>query len=105
MDVTETHEWIKEQNGIATVGMTKQAMKELGEVVFIELPKVGAQIELQQQIVVIESTKAAIDIYSPVAGEIIEVNTRLIAEPDLLNQSPEEEGWLFKVLLCVNTQR
>ena len=78
MKFTDSHEWIKVENGIGTVGITDHAQKELGEVVYIELPAVGKQVKAGQEVAVLESTKAAADIYSPVSGEIVEINQKLV---------------------------
>ncbi len=94
MKFTETHEWIQVNGDIGTVGITEHAQKELGEVVYVELPAVGKQAKAGQEIAVLESTKAAADIYSPVSGEIVEVN-----QMPPINSSPEKEGWLFKIKL------
>lgn len=99
MKYTKTHEWIEIHDGIGTVGITEYAQKELGEIVFVELPTVGKQIEAGKEIAVLESTKAAADLYSPVSGEIVEVNSRLSQESDLINQSSEKEGWIYKIKL------
>lgn len=96
---TETHEWISVQDGVGTVGITQYAQKELGDIVYVELPKTGKSISAGQEIVVLESTKAAADVYSPVSGDIIDVNTSLTDETNLINQSPEERGWLLKIRL------
>ncbi|MCB1181310.1 MAG: glycine cleavage system protein GcvH [Chlamydiia bacterium] len=94
---TEGHEWFILKETMAIVGITDYAQKELGDVVYIELPKVGHRVGVEEEVVVIESTKAAVDIYSPLAGEIIEVNTALIQNPELVNKSAEDRGWLFKL--------
>lgn len=96
---TDSHEWIHIENGIGTVGITEHAQKELGEVVYIELPAVGKKVEAGQEIAVLESTKAAADIYSPVSGEIVEINQTLCDFSHRINSSPEGEGWLFKIKL------
>jgi glycine cleavage system H protein len=96
---TKSHEWIDSQGEVATVGITEQALKEIGEVVYIELPKVGRQVTVGQEVVVLESTKAAIDICSPVEGKIIKVNSAIRDNIQLINQSPEKEGWLYQVEL------
>ncbi len=93
---TETHEWIEEEKGIGTVGITRYAQKELGEVVYAELPHIGKHVKAGEEAAVLESTKAAADIYSPVSGEVIEVNEKVIPE---INRAPETTGWLFKVKL------
>lgn len=94
---TKSHEWFDLDQNIATVGITKAAVQEIGEVVYIELPGVGKEVKVSQDAVVVESTKAAVDIASPVAGTILEVNSALKADISLLNRLPESEGWLFKV--------
>ncbi len=99
MYFTESHEWIKVNGKIGTVGVTDHAQKELGDIVFVELPKVGKQVKAAQEAVVLESTKAAADVYSPVSGTIAEVNTNISQNSHLVNESPEDQGWLFKVEL------
>lgn len=97
MKYTPSHEWIQLNGSIATVGITDHAQQELGEVVYIELPKKGGRVKQGDVIVVLESTKAAVDLYSPLSGEILEVNPSLKEFPDKVNTSPEKEGWLFKI--------
>ena len=99
MQFTPSHEWIVCENNIGTVGITLYAQKELGEVVYIELPKLGEKIQKGEEIAVLESTKAAADIYSPVSGLIVEINQSLSDNCDKINTSPEREGWLCKILL------
>lgn len=99
MYYSETHEWIDEKEGKGRVGITKSAEKEFGEIVYVELPKVGQAVKAGEQIAVIESTKAAVDLYSPVSGTIEAVNTELLDNPGLINTSPEKEGWIFEVAL------
>jgi glycine cleavage system H protein len=101
MKYTESHEWIVMEKEVGTVGISHFAQKELGEVVYLELPFVGKKIKAGDEIAVLESTKAAADIYSPVSGEIIAVNQALKEGLHLLNQSPETEGWLFKIKTTV----
>ncbi len=96
---TDTHEWIKIEENIATIGISSFAQKELGEIVFIELPKVGEKIAANKEMVVLESTKAAADIYSPLSGEVLEVNRELKENLNLLNQDPENRGWMIKLKL------
>lgn len=93
---TDSHEWIDTEGRI---GMTEYAQRELGEIVYLQLPPLGRHIRAGEEVVVLESTKAAADIYAPVSGEIIAVNEELLGSPDLLNQSPQEKGWLFQVRL------
>jgi len=99
MKFTETHEWIDIEDGIGTVGVTDYAQKELGDIVYVELPKVGSEVKKGQEAVVLESTKAAADVYSPVSGKIVEVNAALNNASELVNTSPEKGGWLFKLVL------
>jgi glycine cleavage system H protein len=94
---TDSHEWIHVQGNTGTVGITEKAGRELGEVVYAELPFVGKQVKAGEAVVVLESTKAATDIYSPVSGEIVEINQKLLDFIQHINQSPEQEGWLFKI--------
>ena len=95
----ETHEWVRIDKTIGTVGITDHAQAELTDIVFVELPEVGAKVTAKQQAAVVESVKAASDIYSPVSGEVTEVNSKLESEPALVNTAPYAEGWLFKVQL------
>jgi glycine cleavage system H protein len=99
MKFTESHEWIRVENDIGTVGITDVAQKELGEIVYVELPSVGKRVAAGQEIAVLESTKAAADIYSPVSGEIVEINQKLLDFVQNINKSAEHEGWLFKIKL------
>lgn len=96
---TETHEWIRVQGNMGTVGITEKAGRELGEVVYVELPLVGKKVKAGEPVVVLESTKAATDICSPMSGEIVEINQKLLDFIQHINQSPEQEGWLFKIKL------
>ena len=95
----ETHEWVRIDKTIGTIGITDHAQAELTDIVFVELPKVGAKVTAKQQAAVVESVKAASDIYSPVSGEVTEVNSELESNPALVNTGPYTEGWLFKVQL------
>jgi glycine cleavage system H protein len=95
----ETHEWIRQEGGIATIGITDHAQAELTDIVYVELPQVGAALEAKQAAAVVESVKAASDIYSPVSGEVVEVNPELESNPALVNTDPYASGWLFKVKL------
>lgn len=96
---TETHEWILVQGDIGTVGVSDHAQHELGEIVYIELPQVNKTVKAGQEVVVLESTKAAADVYSPVSGTIVEINKALESASGTVNESPEKEGWLFKIKL------
>ncbi|HUD00920.1 MAG TPA: glycine cleavage system protein GcvH [Rhabdochlamydiaceae bacterium] len=99
MYFTDSHEWIKVEDGLGTVGVTAHAKRELGEIVYLQLPDIGRQVKAGENVVVLESTKAAADIYAPVSGEIVAVNDVVRAAPDILNESPEELGWLFQIRL------
>jgi len=95
---TKTHEWVRlEKNGVATIGITDFAQEQLGDLTYIELPGVGDNVEAQSEVAVIESVKAAADIYAPVAGTITEVNKKLEEQPELINSDPFGEGWIFKL--------
>lgn len=97
MRYTETHEWVEADGNIATIGVSDFAQSELGDIVYVELPEVGKTVEAGDEAAVLESTKAAADVYSPVSGTIIAVNERLSDESELINHSAEEEGWIFKI--------
>jgi glycine cleavage system H protein len=96
---SETHEWVTVDGKTATVGITDFAQAQLGDVVFIDLPKKDAQLDAGGAFGVIESVKAASDLYSPVAGRVVEVNERLTGAPELINRDPYGEGWLIKLEL------
>jgi glycine cleavage system H protein len=94
---TETHEWIRTDGGIATVGITKYAAEQLGDVVFVELPAPGKKFASGAVAAVVESVKAASEIYAPVAGEVIESNAGLAGDPAKVNADPEGEAWFFRM--------
>ncbi len=96
---TDSHEWIHVVDGIGTVGITDHAQRELGEVVYVELPAIGRHMRAGQEAAVLESTKAAADVYTPVSGEVVEINQKLHDFIHHINGSAEQEGWLFKVKL------
>ena len=97
MKYTEEHEWLLVEDELVVVGITKHASTELGDIVFIELPEVGTSVTKDEEIVVIESVKAASDILAPLDGEIIEVNEILNDEPSKVNEDPTGDGWMFKM--------
>lgn len=97
MKYTEEHEWLDEADGIVTVGITAHAAEQLGDIVFVELPEVGATVSKDDEIVVIESVKAASDILAPLDGEIVEVNEAIVADPGKVNEDPEGEAWFFRI--------
>lgn len=94
---TASHEWVEVEGGTATIGITDFAQAQLGDVVFLELPAKGTKVTLGQSFGVIESVKAASDLYPPVAGTIVEINEKLTQNPDLVNSDPYGQGWLIKV--------
>ncbi len=96
---TDEHEWIDVEGDIATVGITEYAQGQLGDIVFVELPEVGALIEQGKDAAVVESVKAASDVYAPITGEITEVNPALEEDPALVNSAPEDGGWFFKMTI------
>ena len=100
----DSHEWIRVEGDTATVGITDHAQAELTDIVFVEPPKPGTLAEATKTIAVVESVKAASDIYSPVSGEVIEANTALDADPALLNTDPFGDGWIFKIRLSDATE-
>lgn len=93
----KSHEWISIEGGTATAGVSNHAQNEISDVVFVELPKVGRQVKQGEPVSVIESVKAAFDIYAPVSGEIVAVNEAVSKDPALVNRSAQEDGWLFKI--------
>jgi len=95
---TESHEWLRlEDDGLITVGISDHAQALLGDLVFVELPEVGLEFVAGDECCVVESVKAASDVYMPISGEIVEVNEALVDEPEIINNSPYDNGWLFKV--------
>jgi|TARA_B110000438_G_scaffold303258_1_gene363959 glycine cleavage system H protein len=93
-----SHEWVKlEEDGTATVGISNHAQDLLGDIVFVELPEIGQRIDAEQEAAVVESVKAASDVYSPISGEVIEINEKLIDEPEVVNSSPYQDGWFYKM--------
>lgn len=97
---TEDHEWIEADGEVATVGITDYAQKALGDVVFVELPEVAASFSKGDEVAVVESVKAASEVYAPLDGEISEVNEALEGEPALVNSDPTGQGWFFKMKLA-----
>ena len=93
----KSHEWAFAEGGVATVGISDYAQKEISDIVFVELPKAGAQVAQGKPCAVIESVKAAADFYAPVSGEVIAVNDAIVDNPALVNQAPHGDGWFFKI--------
>ncbi|GAA5496825.1 glycine cleavage system H protein [Rubritalea squalenifaciens DSM 18772] len=101
---TADHEWVLLEGDVATVGITDHAQEELTDIVFVELPEIGRECEEEEGVAVVESVKAASDIYAPLAGEIVGANEALEADPALVNTDPHGEGWIFKIKLSDPSQ-
>ena len=94
---SKQHEWVSAEGDVATIGITKHATEMLGDIVFVELPKKGKNIKKEDQVGVVESTKAASDVYTPISGEVVERNQSIVDDPSKINSDPENEGWFFKL--------
>ena len=94
---TKEHEWVEVDGDTATVGITNHAQESLGDIVFIDLPTIGKEVKSNEELCVIESVKAASDIYAPIDGEVTEINNNLNDDASIVNQDPEKEGWIFKM--------
>lgn len=94
---TPTHEWVKVVGKLATVGITDHAQKEISDVVFVELPKMGRLLKQKESAMVVESVKAAFDIYAPLSGKVVLINEKIKDNPAMVNQSPYGDGWLFQI--------
>lgn len=95
---TKSHEWVRqEDDGTVTIGITDHAQELLGDLVFVELPEEGSEMSAEDAACVVESVKAASDVYMPISGEVVEVNDMLVDAPETINDSPFDDGWLFKV--------
>ena len=93
-----SHEWVRvEEDGTVTVGISDHAQDLLGDIVFVELPDIGSQISSEDEVAIVESVKAASDVYSPISGEVIEVNELLLDTPETINESPYSDGWFYKI--------
>ena len=101
---SKEHEWIKIEGDIGTVGITKHATEMLGDIVFVELPDVGSSVEKDGNAGVVESTKAASDVYTPISGEIMENNQVIVDDPGKINSDPENEAWFFKLKIKNSTE-
>ncbi len=97
---TSDHEWLKIDGDIATVGVTNYAQEQLGDVVFVDLPKVGRKVKKAEATAVVESVKAASDVYAPISGEIVEINEALASDPSLINSDAAGKGWFFKLKIA-----
>ena len=101
---SKKHEWVSVEGDVATVGITKHATEMLGDIVFVEVPEVGKAIEQNNQAAVVESTKAASDVYSPISGEVIEGNKLIVDDPSSVNSDPEGASWFFKIKIKDNSE-
>ena len=97
---TADHEWIRIEGDVATIGVTDYAQSQLGDVVFVELPKVGRSLKKAEAAAVVESVKAASDVYAPISGEVVEVNAQLASEPALVNSDAAGKAWFFKLKIA-----
>ncbi|KPK46289.1 MAG: glycine cleavage system protein H [Dehalococcoidia bacterium SM23_28_2] len=97
---TKEHEWVRVENDLGTVGITDYAQDQLGDIVYLDLPSPGTQVKQMEKLGEIESVKAVSELYSPISGEVVEVNQEVIDRPELVNQSPYDEGWLVRVRLA-----
>jgi len=100
MKYSKDHEWLRLEGGVATVGITDHAQTALGDVVFVELPETGRVVEAGEAVAVVESVKAASDVYAPIAGKVVAVNEALVDNPGTINTEPTGEGWFFKIELA-----
>jgi glycine cleavage system H protein len=96
---TEEHEWLKLDGDVATIGITKHATEQLGDIVFVQLPDVGAKLAKGDSAAVVESVKAASDVFAPLAGEVVDINQAIVEDPALVNTDPQGAGWFFKLRL------
>ena len=94
---SKKHEWVSLEGDVATIGITKHATEMLGDIVFVEVPQKGKQVEQNGQAAVVESTKAASDVFSPISGEVIESNEAIVSDPSSVNADPENSAWFFKI--------
>ncbi len=101
---SKEHEWVRVDGDDGTVGISAYAQEALGDVVFVELPEIGAMVSISDEVAVIESVKAASEIYSPVSGQITAVNFALEADPSIVNNSPFDDGWIFKIKISVASE-
>jgi glycine cleavage system H protein len=101
---TREHEWVLLENDTALVGITDYAQQHLGDVVFVELPEIGTELKKGEAFCVVESVKAASDVYAPLSGEVLDINEELEEQPEILNQSPYEKGWIVKIRVVASTE-
>ena len=101
---SKEHEWIKLDGDVVTIGITKHATEMLGDIVFVELPEKGSSVEKDATAGVVESTKAASDVYTPVSGEVVDINQAIVDDPSKINQDPEDSAWFFKLKIKDKTE-
>ena len=101
---TKDHEWLRLEGDTATIGITEHAQDQLGDLVFVELPKVGRKLQQGEPAAVVESVKAAADVYAPISGTIVEINEAIVNEPDVVNSDPMGRGWFFKIKISNSSQ-
>ncbi|HUW62713.1 MAG TPA: glycine cleavage system protein GcvH [Candidatus Bathyarchaeia archaeon] len=94
---TQNHEWIRDDGALFVVGITEYAAEQLGDITYIELPEVGLDVAQDDDVAAVESVKAASEVYAPVGGRVVEINERLLDQPEIVNKSPYEDGWFFKL--------
>lgn len=97
---TQDHEWVDVAGDVATVGITQHAQEALGDLVFVELPEIGRRLDKGESAATVESVKAASDVYVPLSGEIVETNAEIASDPSLVNASPEDKGWFFRIRMA-----
>ncbi len=101
---SESHEWVRVDGDIGTVGITDHAQKQLGEIVYLELPEVGHVFNADDEFGTVESVKAVSELYTPVSGEVVEINKGAVAEPGIINDDPQGDGWLIKIKLSTDDE-
>ena len=101
---SKEHEWLKMEGDVATIGITKHATEMLGDIVFVELPEIGASVQKDGNAGVVESTKAASDVYTPISGEVVENNQSIVDDPAKINSDPENDAWFFKLKIKDKTE-
>jgi glycine cleavage system H protein len=101
---TRTHEWVRLDGDVATIGLTDHAQEELGDITYLELPEVGSSVATAQPLGIVESVKAASDVYAPVDGEVLERNEDVVASPELINSSPYDQAWLLRIRVADPSQ-
>ncbi|MGE5145429.1 MAG: glycine cleavage system protein GcvH [Candidatus Eiseniibacteriota bacterium] len=97
---SKDHEWLRVEGDVATMGISQYAQEQLGDIVYVELPKVGRKVKAAEQIAVVESVKAASEVFAPVAGEIAQINDKLAGDPTLVNSAPTGDGWFVKIKIA-----